>query len=127
MYLRFVIRRQHSQSRAPTGVFVVAAELQDSCELEAYQREQLSELLAWFNEHIRVPSRLSEPTQNRVLSWFKPDAQEAVERMWELASILRDAGVPVELLKSSDPGVILEEDEHQILAQPYRVNRKIPR
>ena len=121
------MRRQHPDSRSDTGVFIVASELTASAELEPYQRERLEELLDWFNENLPVPERLAEPGQNRVLSWFKPTTTAALDRMWELVAILKDAGEPVELLKSSDPGVILDEEEYQVLAQPYRRNRKIPR
>lgn len=127
MLLRFVVRRQDPESRSDAGVFVVASELKASSDLEPYQRERLEELLDWFNRHLPVPNRFARPGQNRVLSWFKPSATPALDRMWELVAILKDAGEPVELLKTDDPGVILEEDEYQVLAQPYRQNRKIPR
>lgn len=127
MYLRFVVRRQDPDSRSDTGVFVVADELKESGELEPYQRERLDELLQWFGANLPVPARLGEPGQNRVVCWFKPTAQAALERMWEMVAILKDAGEPVELIKSEDPGVILDEDRFQVLAQPYRENRKVPR
>jgi hypothetical protein len=40
--------------------------------------------------------------------------------MWEIASLLKDHGVPVRLLRSSNPGRILYQDSYQIVVEEWK-------
>ncbi len=127
MFLRFVVRRQDPDSRSDTGIFTVAGEVQDAALLEPYQHEHLEELLAWFNRELPAPSRAGDRNLVRAICWFKEDASEFLAKVWELVALLRDIGETVELVKTSDPGIIVQEDEHQVFARPLRHDRKTPR
>jgi hypothetical protein len=118
MYLRFVITRNDEDSRARQGILVAAHELRDEGDLEPYEHELLRTTLAWFNQHLRIPAVLAEPKSARGLSWFKPEAEAAIQRMWDLVGVLRTHGAVVELLKTDAPGTVIYEDKWQIVAKP---------
>jgi hypothetical protein len=52
-----------------------------------------------------------------VVTWFKDDAGDAISRMWDLVAILRESGVPVRLLRSTNPGRIAYEDDFQVVVE----------
>ncbi|HTV69742.1 MAG TPA: hypothetical protein VMF90_14505 [Rhizobiaceae bacterium] len=53
------------------------------------------------------------------MSWFKPTAQEHIEKAFELTTILQQHGYIVEVLRTSRPGYVVYEDAHQIVAEPF--------
>lgn len=98
--------------------------LRDDGELDRYELESANKIFDWFNKNINAPGFLKLGGNNRCLSWFKPEAKEALEKMWELYHLLQSKGVAVEVLKSNDIGEIRYEDSYQVIAQPHRHNRK---
>lgn len=50
------------------------------------------------------------------LSWFKPSAAEHIRRMYALKVALEACGIDVEVLTTRDTGLIVRQDEHQIIA-----------
>jgi hypothetical protein len=124
MYKRFVTLKNDEDSRKKQGLFMATRELRDEGELDRYELETANQIFEWFNENVDVPSFQKKDGCNRCISWFKPEAKEALEKMWELYHLLQSKGVAVEVLKSDDVGEIHYKDKHQIIAQPYRHNRK---
>lgn len=124
MYIRFVTLINDEDSKKKQGLFMATRELRDAGELDRYELETANKIFEWFNENVAAPSFLKEDGYNRCISWFKPDAKEALEKMWELYHLLQSKGVAVEVLKSDDIGEIHYDDRHQIIAQPHRYNRK---
>lgn len=53
------------------------------------------------------------------LSWFKPTAEQHIQKAHELAAILSELGFVIEILKTDRPGYIVYEDEFQIVAEPF--------
>lgn len=41
-------------------------------------------------------------------------------RMWEIALVLREHGVPVRMLRSKNPGKVLYEDPYQIVVEEWK-------
>jgi hypothetical protein len=52
------------------------------------------------------------------LSWFKPAAGEHIRQMHRLKLALEACGVHVDILTTRDPGVIIWQDRHQLVAEP---------
>lgn len=125
MYLRFVTATQDEDSRKKQGLFHSANRLKQEGELDRYESEVVERIFRWFNDNVKVPWLLKAPGNNRCLSWFKPEAKQALHLMWEMYYLLQSKGVSVEVLKENDIGEIKYEDEVQVVAQPYRHNRKI--
>jgi hypothetical protein len=125
MYLRFVLPDQHENSGRKSGVLVTAARLLEEGKLETHEDAVVREVWTWFNDHLPVPSALKRWEHARALSWFRPDASEPIEKMWELVHVLRAHGLLVELLKTDDPGIVIYRDEWQVVAKPRR-GRRLP-
>ena len=54
----------------------------------------------------------------RQSTWFKPVATGHISRMHRLKIALEECGIHVEVLTTRDPGLIIWQDEHQIVAEP---------
>lgn len=123
MFIRFVIERVDEQSGRRLGVFQALFELEDAGQLRDYEAAQLRETVAWFDEHLATPTRLRRSgkyhASNRAISWFRDAATAHIRRMRELASILEEHGVPVQVLRSDKPGYVVYEDAFQVVAEPF--------
>ena len=123
MLVRFSILEADPDSGQKAGVLVAAHTLRDEGELSAQEHEQVRSALQWFNEHVEVPEVLEAEGNHRAISWFKPAARVAISKMWELKSLLEHHGLHVEVLRTLDPGLVVYEDELQVVAKPRRGQR----
>ena len=124
MYIRFVMLAKDMDSRHPEGLIIGASRLIEEDVFDREEQEAVEQILRWFNQNLKIPPLLKQPGRNRCLSWFKPEAKEALRMMWELFNLLKKKGVAVDFIKKEDVGNVFYEDECQIVAQPYRHNRK---
>ena len=51
------------------------------------------------------------------ISWFKGSAQDLISRFRDMIAILEIHDRPVRMITTDDPGRILYEDEHQVVAE----------
>lgn len=126
MYLRFVLARMHPDSGSRDGVFGAAYELRDGGELAASQRQELEALLRWFDDNLQEPTRFNKTNSKgryrratKGLSWLKSSAVTHIRKLRHLISILEDHGFHVTMIKAQNPGYIVYEDAHQIVAEPF--------
>jgi hypothetical protein len=121
MYLRFVVGADSEDERWLTGVITAARILRDEGRLEPYQVDVANATFDWFNENILCPpfqaNRGSGKWTDDAVAWFRPEAGDAIQRMWDLVAILRDHGVPIRVLRTANPGMIVYRDEHQVVAE----------
>ena len=120
MFIRFTLLSQDPDSRRKTGILVAAHEVSDEASLPLADHRRLRELLDWFDLHLPSPEPLEKDENVRALSWFKPGATEAVQKMWALKSLLDGHGIHVEVHKTVDPGGIIYEDAQQVVARPRK-------
>jgi hypothetical protein len=123
MFLRFVVVERDARSGSLRGVIRAASELQEAGALEAYQEKALEEAYAWLNDHLPVPPALGHRGprgRTQAISWFRASAAEAIDRVRGIVAILHDCGVPVEMVKTANPGRVIYEDEWQVVAIPMR-------
>lgn len=123
MYLRFRIHRLDEEARAPIGVFNEAYRLLEERALAEHETEAIEELLAWFKEHLPIPTRFKRASgdhrPNRAICWLKSSATEHVRQVRALTALLEIQGVLVEVVKTEEPGSIVYEDDYQVAAEPY--------
>ena len=126
LYLRFVTSETDADSHVSQGVFQAAHALRDAGALEEQEAVWFSDVVGWFGKNLRAPSRsdFSLPYYsfefNRVIFWLKGTAHEHIQRMQQVASMLRYHRVPVRMLRTSRPGSVVYEDKHQVGAIPFR-------
>jgi len=123
MFFRFVTSRIDEDSGRRLGMFQAAADLLDSGRLTPPEEERVDKIYNWFDANLQEPisfSRSRRPhAANRAISWFKDSAAEHLARMREMASILEDNGIWVEIVQTNRPGYIVYEDEFQVAAEPF--------
>ena len=122
-FLRFQTQLRCADTGRPSGLFLAAGRVEDRKALPAATRDQLREHLSWFNLHLVVPS-LGEHDW-RALFWFRSDAGEMIERIWDLAAILREEDVRVRMVWTRQPGRIVYSDKHQVGAVPISKSKAL--
>ena len=106
-------------SGRPTGILVAAANLRDSNRITIQDETWLREHLDYYNIHLKVPPCLKEREHRRALSWFR-EGCKMIDRVWDLVALMDEYDVFIDVLSSKDPGCIIYEDSHQVVATPYR-------
>ena len=114
--IRFTLLSRDSDSGRKLGILVAAAQLRDEGDISNVEHQKIRIALDWFNSELNIPKILKNPGKQRAISWFKPQATEAISRMWKLKTILDQHDLHVEVHKIDNPGTIIYEDEWQIVA-----------
>ena len=123
MLIRFATLEVDPDSTHSCGVFVAAHTLRDEGELTRQEHEELRLMLGWFNENLHIPSVLAQTEHRRAISWFKPTAEEAISRMWQLKNLLERHGLNVKVLRTKEAGTVVYEDLWQVVAKPTKGTR----
>lgn len=123
MLIRFATLEADADSTHSTGLLVAAHTLRDEGNITRQEHAELREMLCWFNENLHVPAVLAETEHRRAISWFKPAAEEAIQRMWQLKILLELHGVNVKVLRTDEPGTVVHEDDCQVVAKPPKGRR----
>ena len=122
VYIRFVCYRQVESQRQRLGVFQALDEARESDFAPPWALKELGELYGWFKDNLTVPGQFSrggwKGRGQPGLSWFKPVADEHIRQMHCLKVALEACGVHVDILTTRDPGTIIWQDRHQIVAEP---------
>lgn len=121
MYIRFVVGLENEHHRDLTGIIAEAQFLIERGELEPYEVKILEEIFEWLNENLPCPRFSSNNWPSDVVSWFKPEAEEPIQKMWEIVALLKEHDVPVRVLKSKMPGRAFYEDNFQIVVLEKKV------
>jgi len=117
MYLRFVVGNDSTSLQKQFGLFSEVEDLRYNGGLEDYQRRLVKEIFNYFNSNLPVPPYSSKKWSTNTFAWFKDSAQDYINKMWELVAILEQNDISVRILKTDKPGMILYEDEYQVVAQ----------
>jgi hypothetical protein len=120
MFIRFVVGGDAEHHRSLTGIVTEARILRDSGQLDRYQVARLEEAYLWLNANVLVPPSSSKGWPRDAVSWFRDEAEEPVNKMWEIAALLKEHGVPVRMIRSAHPGRILYEDSYQIVVEEWQ-------
>ena len=120
MYLRFVVGGDDEHHRLLTGLITEARLVRERGELAPHEEEQLSIAYEWFNTNLPCPPFSSSGWSRSAVAWFKDSARESIQRTREIASMLKQHGLQVRMLRSSNPGKVLYEDEYQIVVEEWK-------
>jgi len=120
MFIRFVVGGDAEHHRSLTGIITEARLLRDNGGLNQDQISWLEEVYKWFNATLPAPPFSSGSWPRDAVCWFRDDVGEAIKKMWEIASLLKEHGVPVRMLRSANPGKILYQDPYQIVVEEWK-------
>jgi len=118
MYIRFETYEKNGEADSCLGVFHAAYILLRSGKLESHEFDSLLESLNWFEKNLVVPKVLDESGKQRAISWFQPTAHEPIQRVRHIVTLLEEHEVPIRMVKTLEPGMIVHEDEWQVVAVP---------
>lgn len=126
MFVRFVCANKQCLVAAREGFLCAAYELHADIHLDPHSHARLEDLLSWFEHHVPVPKRFNRThskgwyrRKTKGLSWFKPTAEHALSKSFELVHLLRDNGQVTEVIRTDRVGYIVYEDDVQIVAEPF--------
>ena len=119
MYVRFTIPSdgERTPTGAAAGIFRATARLRETSRFNAWQHQLLDEDFDWFNQHLPFPTDIR---RGRAVCWFKPEAREAISRVWRVVAIIESTGIAVRVYRRQRPGTIVYEDAFQVTAVPWR-------
>jgi len=121
-YVRFVCFQSIGRQRSRLGLFKAIDEAIESEHASGWAIAEARNLSGWFDANLAIPQTFSAGGHKGYgqpgLSWFKPSAAEHIRRMHSLRTALVECGIHVEVLTTRDPGFIVWQDEHQIVAEP---------
>jgi hypothetical protein len=118
-YVRFIVRTDHPSRIRCTGVVASLRILGEEGRLPDYHLEYSRELFEKLNGGLPCPPFQASKWNSDCISWFKdtPLAQEWISVFRDLVAILEDSGVEVGMLTTDEPGIIVYEDDYQIVAK----------
>lgn len=118
-FIRFVTPMRDEDSRCSAGIFSINWQ---AVYRNDWRGEALLQERSWFNENLDAPERLMLRRRGRGnrsgICWFRPEATECIRRARYMAWILTDLGMPISELQTTNPGVELWSDAHQVVALP---------
>ena len=122
-YLRFQSPHRNDRGRF-TGVFGLvnnlAREGRLSEEQEAFRRLNNKWYDAAYTDPSTVdPTVYDDEVNPGAAAWFKPSATHLLARVPGYLEILSAHGVDCQVLRSTDPGRVVYEDDVQIVVVPY--------
>lgn len=87
----------------------------------------MKKVLVWFADNLAVPSRFNKSKSKgyyrktpKGISWFRDDSNICILKAFELKALIEEAGIPIALIRTDKPGYIVYEDDHQIVAEPFK-------
>lgn len=129
-YIRFTLTVRHPESGIEDGLFRVAYALSEDPMVEVRDREELSELLRWFDANLKTPDRFNRSRSKgyyrrkaRGIAWFRDTAVECLARMHQLKHILEEHGHHVTVIRQARIGYAVYEDSDQVVAEPFAETR----
>lgn len=117
IYVRFVVGTNREKPRTQAGVITWLQDLKERGQLPDYEAEHVEEFFQWLETHLPCPPFKGKGWSPDAISWFKGSAQSMISKFRELIAILEQHDHPVQMLKTEQPGMILYEDEFQVVAK----------
>jgi len=116
-YLRFVFGTNRGAPREQLGIIASLAYLKDADQLSEGDRARAEELLLWFESQLPCPPFSGRKYPQEAVSWFKASAVTMIAKAREVAVLLEEYDHPVRMLRTQQPGMILYEDDFQVIAK----------
>ncbi|MCP5020415.1 MAG: hypothetical protein GY930_01455 [bacterium] len=132
-FVRFALATKHPGIGTHEGPFHLAYGLAKDHRIAQWDRDDLSEILAWFDTNLSVPSRFSKtkskghyrrPTKG--IAWLRDSAKEHISRMNQLKVILERYDYEINMIRETRVGYLIYEDQFQVIAEPFSDTHTAP-
>ncbi len=118
-YIRFIVVTDHKSKTRCTGVVASLRILGEEGRLPNYYLDYSKELFDKLDEDLPIPPFDYKNWKDSVC-WFKDTATEWISLFREIIAILESCDEQVEMLFTETPGMIVYEDEFQIVAKSHK-------
>ena len=129
-FIRFVLTTPNPDTGVADGVFGQAYKMMKGAELERGEREQLREVIEWFEKNLPAPDCFNRSKSKgyyrratRGIHWFRDTATECLMKMHLVTNVLESHGHPVSVICESRIGYLVYEDQFQVVAEPFADTR----
>lgn len=118
-YIRFIVRSDHPSRTRCTGVVASLRIAGEEGRLPDYHVDYSNEIFDKLNKDLPCPPFKTSGWSLECVSWFKdtPPAQEWISVFRDIIAILEDSDLIVGTLTTDRPGVIVYEDDFQVVAK----------
>ncbi len=120
MYVRFQGQVPNKGTNTMLGIFQLAFYLRDHFETPVWASSELTRHLNWLKANLKEPDVLSDDANFRAISWFKTDSKEPMQHIWAMKALLEEFGYFIDVITSMAPGIVIYEDDWQVVAKPFR-------
>ncbi|GAA2293026.1 hypothetical protein [Streptomyces violaceusniger] len=125
LYVRFQSPVRNERGHF-SGVFGLVNGLARSGKLSAEQERFRRANNDWYNAAYPDPSTVDPTVYDHALhpgaaAWFKSTSRELITRVDGYLEILTAHGIECRMIRSSNPGRVVYEDEYQIIVVPHEV------
>ena len=110
------------------GLFQAVIHCRDYIDTPAWLHSELINEFDWFKNYLPSPDeKYFEAWYVRdyhwdSICWFKDSARQMIKRAWVLKALVEQAGLPIAVLHTGNPGRIRYQDKYQIIAHPLRTD-----
>ncbi|MBL4831066.1 MAG: hypothetical protein JKY55_14420 [Aliivibrio sp.] len=118
MFKRFVVGHINKQSGVNQGILGVAYRLSREEKLKGSNKIDLDNHLAWLMDSFTIPDIFDKPESLKGVCWFKDTAVDIIDHVIAIVPHVEACGFVVTELSSNLPGLIIYEDDSQIVAIP---------
>lgn len=130
MYTKFITLFLDDIHDEEKGFLTAARFLSENGIMGEERRTTLKDNLHWIEKNLKKRPFINKDHAEDILhipmSWLKESAIEHIQKMDQIREILEENDILVEVLQVERPGEIVYEDEHQIIAIPFRSEPPLP-
>lgn len=118
MFKRFVVGHINKQSGVNQGILGVAYRISRERQAEGTSIVDLDTHLEWLMSSFPIPDVFDNPESVKGVCWFKDTAVEIIAHVVAIIPYVEQSGFIVTELTSDLPGLVIYEDDFQIVAIP---------
>jgi hypothetical protein len=116
MFIRLEVCETHQESGQPVGIFHAVRYLRDDDLLSPAELTVADEVFDWMWTHLHAPDQAILDAHPAAVSWFRATATECLRQAGLIAAILEAHGQRVIRRQAEDPGLLVYQDDVQVLA-----------
>ncbi len=116
-FVRFIVTSDHDCETRCTGVVASLRILGEEGLLADYHLKTSQEIFDELNENMPCPPFDTKNIDVNGVCWFKSSATHWINLFREIIAILEDSDIQTKMLRTDKPGMILYEDDVQVVAK----------